>query len=352
MKKLSFTFSILLSFMLVSCNNKTNNIENQKTNTIDTVIEENNTTTKEEINHPISKLEEETDTTDKYINGKTDGTIYFYIPNSTADGFNVIEENVDDIYEIDLIDIVRREIALSSAVPKETIINSITVNNNVAYVDLNEIFYEDYNTSSLEGSTLKIYSIVNVLYYNKALEIDRVKFLIDGEETENISIMLNDSFIGYGITDYPNKKLDSVDIHEDNPKYVNEETDGTIYFYMPNSNVDGFDLVKEKIDDIHNVDLKSLIEKSIDISISVPEETIVNNVYIKNKVAYIDLNDIFFDDNQTNSSAGISMKVYSIVNLLYYNKFLEIDSVTFLRNGNIYTSIGSMNNRNLKGYTY
>ena len=340
-------------------------------------VNNNSNENKEVSNEEIKENKKIVNDSSEYVNNKTDGTLYFYVSNSNADGFDIIEEKFDDLS--DLKSIVEREVELSSSVPKDTVINSVTVDNKIAYVDVNKLFSEDPNTNSSAASVLKIYSIVNVLYYNKVLEIDKVKFLIDGEETETISIMSNTGFIGFGLMEpsetkptYNNNDSNSVDNsidyndsnsvdnnstyvgndYSDNdiPEYINKKTDVTISFYVSNSNADGFNIIEEKIDNIENIDLKTLVEKSINLNSLIPKGTIVNNVYIENRVAYVDLSAIFFEDPQTNSSAAVSMKVYSIVNLLYYNSFFEVDSVTFLKNGDVNTSIGEMNNKNLTGF--
>ncbi|WP_300383718.1 GerMN domain-containing protein [Clostridium sp.] len=341
MIKRSLLFILPLFILLfVSCENKSiNNNGNITNGHKETSIEE------------VKENKKVVTDNSEYINNKTDGTLYFYVSNSNADGFDIIEEKINDVSNLKAI--VEKEIELSSLVPKGTVINSITVDNKIAYVDVNNLFSEDPNTNSSSASVIKIYSIVNVLYYNKVLEVDKVKFLIDGEESETIGIMSNTGFIGYGLIDTSVTKPTYNDkFYSDNdiPKYINERTDGIIYFYKGNKNADGFDIIEEKVASIETLDLKTLVEKSINLSSSIPKGTIVNNVYIENRVAYIDLNAVFFDDPQTNSSAGSLMKTYEIVNLFYYNSFFEVDSVTFLKNGNLNTSIGQMDNKNLTGF--
>ena len=186
MKKLILVLSFISIFSLSSCTVTKNVIQIPEENS-NQVVETTNTNEETEVYAATH-----------YINTKTDGTLHYFIPNSNVDGFDVVEEKVDNIYEISLEDILKREIELSSAIPKETVINSIKVENNIAYVDVNAIFSEDPNTNSSALASLKIYSIVNTLYYNRALEIDSVKFLIDGNETESISILSNiDGFTGY-----------------------------------------------------------------------------------------------------------------------------------------------------------
>ena len=115
--------------------------------------------------------------------------------------------------------------------------------------------------------------------------------------------------------------------------YINSKTDGTVYFFKGNSNADGFDIIEDKLLDINTINLNELVEKAITLSPSIPKETKVNKVYIENKVAYVDLNDIFFDDPQTNASASNAMKVGTLTNLFFNNEFLKVDKIIFLKDG-------------------
>lgn len=344
MKKLILALSFISIFTLSSCTVTKTIIEIPEENSNNESIVANN----EDYILPSNPLESYDDKI--YINGKTDGTIFYFLPDITNDNFAIITEKVDDIYEVSLKDILRKEIEINPYLSEDIIINSISVEknryNNIAYIDVNSNFINELSDPNYE-----IYSLVNVLFYNKALEIDRVKFLIDGEEVDTILNFDNKlGFIGYKVIDSFPAKFDP-NIIDEKITPINQKTDGTVYFFKHNSNADGFDVIEDTLPDINNVNLKSLVEKAIILSRSVPQETRVNNVYIKNRVAYVDLNDIFFDDGNTSSSAGSAMKIGSLTNLFCHNGFLEVDSVTFLRNGNIYTWFSQgIQNRNKKGF--
>ncbi|MGL5478912.1 MAG: GerMN domain-containing protein, partial [Clostridium sp.] len=75
----------------------------------------------------------------------------------------------------------------------------------------------------------------------------------------------------------------------------------------------------------------------------IPKKTKVYSVTIKDKIATVDLGREFLDP-QTNSSAGATAKVYSIVNTLCLNKNLGIDGVMFLIDGKKSETIGPIDN--------
>lgn len=326
MKKIFLSIISLSLLTLTSCGPAANN----------TVIPENQNPDNGEVAEGIinNVEEEEANDTNKYINEKKDGTLYFYLPNSNADGFDVVEEKVADLSNLKAI--VEREIELSSAVPKNTVINSVTVDNKTAYVDVNSVYSEDPNTNSSAASMLKVYSIVNVLYHNKVLGIDNVKFLIDGEETETISIMSNTGFVGSGVINQePSDETynDPRKFTPDNEKAaINEKTDGTIYFFISNDNADGFDIVEKNVG---TTDLKEVLDLAVsELSIpTIPEGTIINSAYVKDGIAYIDLNDFFASDSQSSSSTASYLKVYSIVNLAIYNKVFQANKVVLSIDG-------------------
>ena len=332
-KKIFLSTLSLFILLSVSCEDKSVNSNNNTINNIATTNNSNDTNNSSDANadndSDINKNKIIVTDSSEYINEKTDGTLYFYISNGNSDGFDIIEEKFDNLS--DLKSIVEREVELSSSIPKGTVINSVTVDNKIAYVDINNIFSEDPTTNSSSASRLKIYSIVNVLYYNKTLGIDKVKFLIDGEETETISTMSNEGFVGFGEIDsssYDKNKFTP----ENEDAAINKKTDGTIYFFISNDNADGFDIVEENAG---TTDLKKVLDLAVSkISIpTIPEGTIVNSAYVKDRIAYIDLNDFFASDSQTGSSTASYLKVYSIVNLAIYNKVFQADKVVLSIDG-------------------
>ncbi len=69
---------------------------------------------------------------------------------------------------------------LKNTVPEGTVLNSITIRDNICYVDLNRDFM---NMSSAVNSDVVVYSIVNTLC--ELSTVSRVQFTIDGEQQEN-----------------------------------------------------------------------------------------------------------------------------------------------------------------------
>lgn len=114
-----------------------------------------------------------------------------------------------------------------------------------------------------------------------------------------------------------------------------------IEFYLPNDNADGFDIVEKEYEEI---DLVKIVQDSISDTGFSYKDTKVLGVEVKDGVAYVDLTSEFFDDSNSNSSAGARAKVYSIVNTLCFNEDLEILEVTFLKEGAAPETIGPLEN--------
>ncbi len=155
------------------------------------------------------------------------------------------------------------------------------------------------------------------------------------------------------VTKDPNTKTvenngeEKEDTEKNNEKTSNEGTGSnkskniTLDFYVPNNNADGFDIVQK---DYEEIDLVKIVQDSILDSDSSYKETKVLGVEVKDGIAYIDLTSEFFDDNNSNSSAGARAKVYSIVNTLCLNESLDIQEVRFLKEGVAPETIGPLMN--------
>lgn len=126
--------------------------------------------------------------------------------------------------------------------------------------------------------------------------------------------------------------------------YTNNKTDGTIHYFVHGGKYAEFKIIEDKIDDIKNVSLKEVLEKEVELSSYIPSGTIINDVNVENNIAYVDVNSLFSEDPNTNSSNCARFKIYSIVNTLYYNKVFGIDGVIFLINGKHYSNISIFTN--------
>lgn len=140
------------------------------------------------------------------------------------------------------------------------------------------------------------------------------------------------------------------EIVENNPKEENKEEKPeenkaeekvTIDIYVLNENADGFNILQKEYEDI---DLVKIVQDLILESNCTYKDTRVLGVEVKDGVAYVDLSSEFFDDNNSNSSTGVRAKVYSIVNTLCYNEVLDIQEVTFLKEGTAPEAIGPIEN--------
>lgn len=136
-------------------------------------------------------------------------------------------------------------------------------------------------------------------------------------------------------------KGENKEIVEKNVEKENNSENITIDFYVLNDNADGFNIVQK---DYEKIDLVKIVQDSILESNSSYKEIKVLGVEVKDGVAYVDLTSQFFDDSNSNSSAGARAKVYSIVNTLCFNEDLEILEVTFLKEGAAPETIGPLEN--------
>lgn len=113
-------------------------------------------------------------------------TIELYVPDDNLSKW-VIEEEKVDISELKNV-IEALKDTEKCCIPKDTEVNSIKIENEIAYIDLSKDF-DDSQTGSSAAVKVKIYSIVNTLCLNECFNVDGVKFLIDGKEVETIGPM-------------------------------------------------------------------------------------------------------------------------------------------------------------------
>ena len=117
---------------------------------------------------------------------KSEKLIELYVPDDNISKWVVEEKNVD-ISELKNV-ITALKDTEKCCIPKETEVNSIKIENKIAYVDLSKDV-DDSQTGSSAAVKVKIYSIVNTLCLNECFNVDGVKFLIDGKEVETIGPM-------------------------------------------------------------------------------------------------------------------------------------------------------------------
>ena len=117
---------------------------------------------------------------------KSTKAIELYVPDDNISKW-VIEEEKVDISELKNV-IAALKDTDKCCIPKDTKVNSIKIENKIAYVDLSKDF-DDSQTGSSAAVRVKIYSIVNTLCLNECFNVEGVKFLIDGKEVETIGPM-------------------------------------------------------------------------------------------------------------------------------------------------------------------
>lgn len=121
----------------------------------------------------------------------TENDIIFYVSNDDITGWETYNKNVNG----DLIDIIEQlKLDEKSFIPKETKVLGIEVNNRIADINLSSEFDEPESNASTPVS-YKIKSIVKTLCLNKNLNIDGVRFLINGEYVKSIGPMLTEGII-------------------------------------------------------------------------------------------------------------------------------------------------------------
>ena len=120
---------------------------------------------------------------------------------------------------------------------------------------------------------------------------------------------------------------------------ANVSNENTINLYVADSDVSKLTLEKT---DIPKENLEEIISETIKRNDKCFNPiTKVLNITVKDKIAYVDLNNEF-DDPNTNSSALARLKVFSIVNGLCLNKSLNIDGVYFLIEGEQQEGVAGM----------
>lgn len=182
MKKIFISIISLSLLALTSCSLSANNPaipenQNPDKNKITEEITEEITNNLKEENIYTNKFTPENE--DDAINEKTDGTIYFFISNDNADGFDIIEKNVGTTDLKEVLDLAVSKLSIPT-IPEGTIINSAYVEDGIAYIDLNDFFASDSQTGSSASSYLKVYSVVNLAIYNKVFQAYKVVLSIDG----------------------------------------------------------------------------------------------------------------------------------------------------------------------------
>ena len=112
--------------------------------------------------------------------------ITFYVSNKDATDFTTYKKRINN----NLVEIIEELINnKQSCIPKETKVLDAYIKDKIAYINLNEIYYNDPNTSSSATNGFKIWSIKYTLLKNEVLNIDKVLFLIEGEPSKGAGVI-------------------------------------------------------------------------------------------------------------------------------------------------------------------
>ncbi len=129
-----------------------------------------------------------------------------------------------------------------------------------------------------------------------------------------------------------------------------ENTNET-YIFIPNDTVEYMVIDTIETDGTAKNLVESLI-KSEDKGLGFPEGTELLSLEVKDKTAYVNLNDLYYapyNYGQTNSDGNYTNQVNAICAGLFYNREFEIDNIFFLREGKETNEIGPLYT---EGYNY
>lgn len=110
---------------------------------------------------------------------------------------------------------------------------------------------------------------------------------------------------------------------------------GTIILYFANENGDALKEYQKAVEISNNTSLAKVVLEALisgpeldGYTATIPEETKINNVSVKDSICYVDLSDEFYD---TSNPLRNDMIVYSVVNSLV--ELPTVSKVQFLKNG-------------------
>ncbi len=120
-----------------------------------------------------------------------EGEITFYVANDDLTSWAKYNKEIDG----DLINIIEQlKLDEKSFIPKDTKVLDIDIKDGIAYINLSSEFDTPESNASTPAS-YKIKSIVKTLCLNKKLEINGVRFLINGEYVDSIGPILTEGII-------------------------------------------------------------------------------------------------------------------------------------------------------------
>lgn len=123
---------------------------------------------------------------------KTNDNIKIFKANNNLTKLEAVNSKENDNT---LESIIRETIKMNSnCINQNTKLFDVKVKNRIAYVNFSNEF-DDPNTNSSSAAEMKINSIVNGLCLNKSLNIDGVKFLINGEKILTIGPISTENII-------------------------------------------------------------------------------------------------------------------------------------------------------------
>lgn len=162
MKFKLITSVMILSILLVTCSNSST-LQNKTT------------------------IDNEIVTSERIITGE----ITFYVSNNDITGWRTYNKEINGGV-VDIIEELKSN--GQSFIPKETKVLSIEVKDGIANINLSGEFDTPQSNASTPAS-YKIKSIVKTLCLNKKLNIQGVKFLINGEYVKSIGPISTDEII-------------------------------------------------------------------------------------------------------------------------------------------------------------
>lgn len=172
-KKLSLVMVFMLIFMMGCANSAKTAIKDDNTNS----------TVKQEV-LDMENAKDKTILKSKVANKKF---VKFFYPDKENMYWLIKEKEVETLDLVDIVDMIIKD--ENNGIPKEAKTLSVDIKDRIAYVNLSKDFLT-YNLGH-GGQYSNVASIINTLCLNDQFNIDKVKFLIDGNNVELIGPIYN-----------------------------------------------------------------------------------------------------------------------------------------------------------------
>ncbi len=118
---------------------------------------------------------------------------YIFVLNDTAE-YLLIDTLETDGTAKDLVSKLISSKETNLGFPEGTELLNFEIKDNIAYIDLNDLYYVPYNYGATNGDTMYMHQIDSInasLFYNRQFGIDEIVYLREGKEAEYIGPLAN-----------------------------------------------------------------------------------------------------------------------------------------------------------------